>query len=61
MTDPSRRDNREALRPAAEDAERRLGYEEALEQQRYRAIKELRELQWACLGGAALGPVTIAG
>ena len=45
--------------PAAEDAERLLRYEGALERQLYRAIKELRELQKAQLGGAAVGPVTI--
>ncbi len=48
-----------SLLPAPEDAERLLRYEGALERQLYRAIKELRELQKARLGGAPLGPVTI--
>lgn len=48
-----------SLLPPAEDAERLLRYESSLERQLYRAIKELRELQKARLGGAAVGPVTI--
>jgi hypothetical protein len=45
-----------SLLPAPEDAERWLRYEGALERQLYWAIKELRELQRARLGGAASGP-----
>ena len=44
-----------SLLPPAEDAERLLRYEGALERQLYRAIKELRELQKARLGGPGAG------
>ncbi len=54
-----RRVMRKAPRQTERGAERLLRYEGALERQLYRAIRELRELQKARLGGAALGPVTI--